>query len=417
MKTKLKLFAAVLGASLLLGGGWLAYRHFSGGHAESHAELYYCPMHPDYTSPKPGDCPICNMHLVKKEAAPQAKDVYYCPMHPDYTSDKPGDCPICNMHLVKKEGGAAQGERKVKFYRNPMNPEVTSPTPMKDEMGMDYVPVYDDAGGSAVPSHGIVDISPEKQQLIGLKTGAAAYRRLARTIRAPGRVAYDPELYMAITEYREAAAARERIDKNGWSEAKERASAVADAAKLRLLQLGVSVEQIEEAGAEPERFENLLLPRERTWVYAQIYEYELAAVKPGQKAVITSRAWPGRDFEGLVRSLDPIVSGETRTLRARIETQNPGLELRPDMYVEARIEIELGTALTVPAGAILNTGEKELVFVMKADGVFEPREVRTGRRDEENVEVRSGVSKGEKVVTSANFLIDSESRMRAALGN
>lgn len=406
---------AAAALALLLGGGYFAYRHYHGGHAESHAELYYCPMHPDYTSPKPGECPICNMFLVKKESAPK-KDVYYCPMHPEVVSDKPGDCPICNMHLIKKEP-AAGGDREVSFYRNPMNPEITSPVPMKDEMGMDYIPVYADGGGSKVDGYGVVSLTPEKQQLIGLKTGSAAYRRLAKTVGLPARVAYDPELYRAISEYREAVAARDRMKGGAWPDAGERAEALVAAARLRLLQLGFSQEQLEEAGADPGRFENLLLPRESVWVYAQVYEYDAAAVRPGQRAVITSRAWPGKEFDGVVRSIDPIVSGETRTLRARIETENPGLELRPEMYVEARVEAELGTALTVPAGAVLNTGEREILFVMTGDGVFEPREVRTGRRDDSHVEVRSGVSEGEKVVTSANFLIDSESRMRAALGN
>ncbi|MDQ7773151.1 MAG: heavy metal-binding domain-containing protein [Elusimicrobiales bacterium] len=410
------LAAAALGAVLLLGGGYAAWRHYAGGHAHAQAELYYCPMHPDVTSDRPGDCPICNMHLVKKEAPAPRKDLYYCPMHPDVTSDRPGDCPICNMHLVKKEP-AAGGEREVKFYRNPMNPEITSPVPMKDEMGMDYIPVYGDGGGSGVPGHGVVTLTPEKQRMIGLKTGAAAWRRLARTINAPGKVAYDPDLYRAVAEYREAAAARDRMKESDWPDARERAAALAGAARLRLLQLGLGEDQLKEAERDPERFENLLLPRETAWVYAQVYEYDSAAVKPGQKAVIRSRAWPGRDFRGVVRSLDPIVSGETRTLRARIETGNPDLALRPEMYVEVRIEAELGTALTVPAGAVLDTGEKELVFVMKDGGVFEPREVRTGRRGGDHVEVRSGISAGEKVVTSANFLIDSESRMRAALGD
>jgi Cu(I)/Ag(I) efflux system membrane fusion protein len=371
---------AGLAAVLLLGGG-IAYRHFHGGPAHEQAEIYYCPMHPDYTSPKPGDCPICNMHLVKKEAAPA-------------------------------------GERKIKFYRNPMNPAVTSMTPAKDEMGMDYVPVYEDeAAGPAVAGRGKVAITPEKQQLIGLKTGKAAYRDLTSTVRASGKVAYDPDLYRAMSEYREALAAHAKIKGGSWQEATDRAKAVVDAARLKLRQMGIDDEHLDSMTTTADPHGNLLLPEDKVWVYAQIYEYESAAVKPGQAAVITSRAYPGREFAGVVRSLDPIFSEETRTLRARIEVENPGRELRSEMYVEAAIKAYLGAALTVPVTAVLNTGEKELVFVMTGEGAFEPRAVKTGRRSEDYAEVLGGLRAGEKVVTSANFIVDSESRMKAALGD
>lgn len=373
---------AGLAALLLLGGGLTAYRHFHAGHgAQAQAEIYYCPM------------------------------------HPDYTADRPGDCPICGMNLVKKESPSA-AERKVKFYRNPMNPAVTSKVPMKDEMGMDYVPVYEDGpGGTAVEGRGAVSLTPEKQRMIGLKTEKAAYRNLSKTVRASGKVAYDPDLYRAISEYREARDAYEKIKDGSWQEAADRAKAVVDSSKLKLRQLGIGAEQLAEVDKDPARYDNLLVAGDKVWVYAQVYEYEAAAVKPGQAAVITSRAYPGREFSGTVRSVDPIFSEETRTLRARIEAQNPGGELRSEMYVEAAIKAYLGAALAVPVTAVLNTGEKEIAFVQTGEGTFEPREVKTGRRTEQYAEVISGLKAGEKVVTSANFMIDSESRMKAALGN
>ena len=373
---------AGLAALLLLGGGWTAYRHFHAGHgAQARAELYYCPM------------------------------------HPDYTSDKPGECPICGMNLVKKESPAA-AERGVKFYRNPMNPAVTSKVPMKDEMGMDYIPVYEEGpAGAAVEGRGAVALTPEKQRMIGLKTEKAAYRNLSKTVRASGKVAYDPDLYRAISEYREAQAAYEKIKDGSWQEAADRARAVVDSAKLKLRQLGIGPEQLAEVDKDPARYDNLLVAGDKVWVYAQVYEYEAASVKPGQAAVITSRAYPGREFSGTVRSVDPIFSEETRTLRARIEAENPGGELRSEMYVEAAIKAYLGAALAVPVTAVLNTGEKEIAFVQKGEGTFEPREVKTGRRTEDYAEIISGLRAGEKVVTSANFMIDSESRMKAALGD
>lgn len=380
MKRKI-LIIAIVGLALL-GGGITAYRHFHGGHgAHSQTEIYYCPMHPDYTSDKPGNCPICGMHLVKRETA-------------------------------------APKVRAVKFYRSPMNPSVTSPKPMKDEMGMDYVPVYEDMGGRpSVAGRGTVSLTPEKQQMIGLKTDKAAYRPLSKTVRASGKVAYDPDLYRAISEYRESKAAYEKIKSSSWQEAIDRAKAVVDASKLKLRQMGIGEEQLNSIDKNPESYDNLLLAEDKVWVYAQIYEYESASVKPGQKAAITSGAYPGREFSGTVRSIDPIFSEETRTLRARIETDNPGRELRSEMYVEVAIKSDLGTVLTVPVSAVLNTGEKEIAFVMKDAGTFEPRDVKTGRRNADYVEILSGLRAGEKVVTSANFMVDSESRMKAALGN
>jgi len=384
MNRTTSIFMAALAAALLIGGGWTAWRHFHVGHAQAQAEVYYCPMHPDYTADRPGDCPICGMHLVKREATPPAP----------------------------------AGERKVKFYRNPMNPSVTSKTPMKDEMGMDYVPVYEDeAAGPAVAGRGPVNISPEKQQLIGLRTGKAAYRTIARTVRASGTVAYDPDLYRAINEYKEALAAYKKIQEGGWQEAVDRAKAVVDSSKMKLRQMGFGDEHLAEAEKDPKHYENLLLPEDEVWVYAQVYEYESASVKPGQKAVVTTSAYPGKEFPGVVRSLDPIFSADTRTLRARIETENPGRELRSEMYVEAAIKAESASVLAVPAGAILNTGEKEIVFVMKDEGAFEPREIKSGRRNDDYAEVLSGLRAGETVVTSANFIVDSESRMKAAIGN
>ncbi|MDD5210183.1 MAG: efflux RND transporter periplasmic adaptor subunit [Elusimicrobiales bacterium] len=377
-----KAFISGIIALALLGGGLASYRHFHSGHgAQAQAGIYYCPMHPDYTSDRPGDCPICGMHLVKKERT-------------------------------------APAERKVRFYRNPMNPAVTSKVPMKDEMGMDYLPVYEEeAGKASVAGRGTVSLTPEKQRMIGLKTEKAAYRTLSKTVRASGKVAYDPDLYRAISEYRESLASYEQIKAGTWQEAIDRAKAVVESSKIKLRQLGIGEEQLESMRKTPGEYDNLLIAGEKVWIYAQIYEYESASVKPGQRAAITSRAYPGREFTGVVRSVDPIFSEETRTLRARIETDNPGGELRSEMYVEAVIKAELGTMLAVPVSAVLNTGENEIAFVMKDEGTFEPREVRTGRRNDDYAEIVSGLRAGEKVVTSANFMIDSESRMKAALGN
>ncbi len=375
----IKKIFVVLTALALLGAGAAAFRHYRGHGAQAGA---------------------------------QQKEIYYCPMHPNYTSDKPGDCPICGMHLVKKET-AAPAKKKILVYRNPMNPEITSKVPMKDEMGMDYIPVYE--GGdvpAAVDGRSKVKLDDGKRQLIGVKTAPVGYRNLGRVIRAPGKVAYDPALYQAISEYREALAAREKVKGSSWPDVIERADALAAASELRLRQLGASPEQLAPDKDRPVDT-SLLLPSAKAWVYAQIYEYEIGLVKPGLPAYATATAWPGEVFKAELKAIDPILSAETRTLRVKAEVANPDLKLKPEMYVELMIRADLGIKLAAPNSAILNTGERELVFVEKNEGEFEPRAVKAGLRADGYTEILSGLKAGEKVVTSANFLVDSESRLKA----
>ncbi len=328
---------------------------------------------------------------------PAAAVKYHCPMHPAYVSDKPGDCPICGMKLVPME---SEGEKKPLYYRNPMRADVTSLVPMKDAMGMDYVPVFaDESAASPVPGRAAVSVSADREQLIGVRTGPVSLRPLHHAIRASARVAYDPDLYNALADYREAL--------RGGGEALVRAT------RLRLRQFGLSDPQIVVAAkGDPS---NLLAEDSGTvWVYAQIYADEASLVKAGQRAEITSSSLAGRTLTGRVAAVDRIVDAETRTLKARIEVPNTENLLRPEMFVEALIHVDLGTRLAVPEEAVIRTGERDIVFVRSAPGRHEPREIRIGREAEDFYEVLSGVSDGEEVVTSANFLIDSESRLKAA---
>ena len=166
-----------------------------------------------------------------KKSEEAVKDLYFCPMHPDFTSDKPGSCSICGMSLVKKESPEKR-EKKLLYYRNPMNPEVTSPVPMKDEMGMDYVPVYEEETGGGETG---VYISPAKQQLIGVKKEKVEKRHLTYEIRTVGRVAYDPELYVAQQEYLQALKVKGSTGDSSISLVKEQMQAFLEAAEQKLL--------------------------------------------------------------------------------------------------------------------------------------------------------------------------------------
>lgn len=354
-----------------------------------------------------------------KTGGAEAAAVYYCPMHPDFRSDKPGECGICGMDLVKAEPSpdlpVSKKERKVLYYRNPMDPKVMSHEPMKDSMGMDYVPVYEEE--SAPTGQEGVYISPERQQLIGVAAEEARYRNLTRIIRAAGKIAYDPDLYNAQVEYLEALRAGEKAVNSAIPEIASNSKALISSARLRLTLLGLGNEQIKELERKNEVSENLLLgePGRSLWMYAEVYEYESGMVKTGQAVDVYSKAFPDKIFNGAVRSIASVLNPDTRTVRVRVELDNPGSLLKPEMFVNADIKVNLGNVLSVPKEAVMDTGTEQLVFIDRGDGYFSAKKVKLGRPADDYYEIVSGLRPGERVVTSANFLVDSESRLKSAL--
>ena len=357
----------------------------------------------------------------KKEGA-----VYYCPMHPTYTSDHPGDCPICNMKLVAKPSPG--GQRKILYYRHPMGQPDISPVPKKDTMGMDYIPVYEDESRgipSQVRGHATVPIPPEKQQLIGVKLGKVEKSVLAKEIRTVGRVAYDPVLYTAQQEFLAAVQSLKKAKGGPYHEPLERTESFVASIKLRLRILGMSEEEIAELETNALQDQNLILPggpsggplssvQNFVWVYATIYEHEISWIRVGTEIKVLSPAFPEKEFSGKVVAADPILDAQTRSIRIRARVSNPEGILKPEMYVDVYFKAEAGEGLVVPKEAVLFTGERNLVFVSSKENYFEPREVKLGAETGNFYEVKSGLAVGESVVVSGNFLIDSESRLQAA---
>jgi Cu(I)/Ag(I) efflux system membrane fusion protein len=359
--------------------------------------------------------------LGRRFAAPPAAPVpsspavsaklYQCSMHPQIISDKPGKCPICGMNLEPVEESTAEvtpaaKQHKILFYRHPMRPDVTSPTPRKDEMGMDYIPVYEEemtgAAETGVPGHGSFTLSAERQQLIGVTRGRVDIRELTLKIRTVGTVAYDPDLYQALIEYRNILN-------------REAGENIVKAGALKLRQMGLSEElirQFAEAKTDPK---TLLLPGKEVWVYARIFEYELDLVHTGQSVEVSIPSLPGRTYTAKIIGLDSVLDAMTRTVRARVLVETPDESLRPETFVHVKLEVPLGKKLSVPFDAVLDTGEHQIVFAVKGAGTFEPRSAKLGRQADGFYEVLSGLEEGEEVVTSANFLIDSESRFRSAV--
>jgi membrane fusion protein, copper/silver efflux system len=383
-------------------------------------------------------------HTPNQAATHEAhKQLYHCPMHPTYVADQPGKCPICGMDLV------------------PFTPEDQDPQ---------------SSGG--IPDHTTVKISPEKQQLIGVKTDKVISRALAKTIRANGRITYaepglatintrfagwidklfvnaigqlvkpgdplfsiySPELVSAQQEYLLALEAT----KTKTPELFSNAEALLKATKQKLLSWNISEEQINEIAQQgkPSRtltinslYQGFITKKEveagqyimagallyqiadlnTVWVETQIYEYELPYIKIGAEADIELTAYPNEHRTGSVTYIYPTLNPETRTIKLRIELPNPDYKLKIDMYGIVNLKMDLGTKLAVPVEAVLDSGTRQIVFITQPDGLFEPREVKLGARVNDYYEVLSGISENELVVTSGNFLIDSESRLKASM--
>jgi len=378
---------------------------------------------------------------------------------------------------------APLAERRILFYRSPMDPKVTSPTFRKDEMGMDYLPVFaDEAASEAAPVGGqaTVDIDPARQQLIGLTTAEATVGPVGGAWRTVGRVAvdetrvrhvnvkvpgfveriwvnfvgkpvkrgdplfdvYSPELFSAQQEYllalrtRGSLSARGPLGSDGEAlvEAARRKMALWDVPAKELERLertgdptktltfyspvaGVVTKKdvVEgaklEAGAMPYEIVDL----STVWVLADVYESELRYVKEGMPATLTPNAFPDRELQGQVLFVDPLMDPQTRTVKVRLAFANPGGDLRPEMFGEVVLHGTPREGLRIPQDAVLDSGTEKLVFVAAGGGKLQPRKVHLGSSSGGMVEVVAGVAPGERVVTRANFLVDSESKLRAAL--
>ncbi len=374
------------------------------------------------------------------------------------------------------------GEREILYYRNPMNPAITSPVPAKDEMGMDYIPVYADEENGADEPAGTVKIDPVIVQNIGVRVAKVERRDLAHTLTALGKVdlderhlarlhpktsgwierlridetgtqverdeillsLYSPELVAAEREFLVALANWESLGENAPQESRRTARALLDSARERLELLDVPPHQIKELertrkimrtlhihspftgtvmhiGAREGQYVTpkdelyLIADLSRVWVYVDVYEDELPWVKVGDPAEMRVRAVPGRVFQGKVTFIYPMMNERSRTNRVRLEFDNREGLLKPGLFADVRLQAGAREGvLVIPTEAVVRSGEREQVFVVRAPGKFEPREVRLGVESEGWVEVLEGLSEGDEIVTSAQFLIDSESKLKEA---
>jgi len=422
----------------------------------------------------------------------ERKILYYRnPMNPEVTSPAPmKDSMGMDYVPVYADEGKPQGERKVLFYRNPMNPEVTSPVPMKDPMGMDYIPVYEDETQQAP---GTVRISPEKIQMIGVRSEQVAARRLDRVIRTVGRVdpvenrsfvittkvpgwiellyvdrtdqmvtkgqklveLYSPDLITAQEEYLLALKGLNDLEASPYPEVRKGAESLLDAARQRLRYWDISEDQIDllrktgkvrrtmtiSAPATGSVTEKMIVEGQKiepgeplfkiidhsiVWVYGEVYEYEMPYIKVGQTAKLSPAYSPDEAYTGKIEHIYshlgsirylPDSATEVRTAKVRFVLPNRGHKLKFGMYLNIELAVNIArSAVAVPDSAVLDSGQKQIVIVDRRDGTFEPREVVFGGKADGYYQITKGIKKGEWVVTSANFLLDSESNLKAAVG-
>jgi Cu(I)/Ag(I) efflux system membrane fusion protein len=369
------------------------------------------------------------------------------------------------------EGTSSKGERKILYYRNPMGAPDTSPVPKKDSMGMDYIPVYADE----VDDPNTVKVSLDKIQRTGVKTVKVGSLPISRSVRAVGMVEHDETLLTTVTVRSEGYVEELFVDKTGqhvkrgeplfriYSPQLQLAQAdfiiamraegrrgtdankALEGAMLRLRNLGVPqsrIEEIRKTGANPRTLDwpspaggdviekkiingqrlmagdelYRIADHSRVWVIADVAESDIAAIKVGMPATVTLRALPAEPVEGKVTFVYPVLKPETRTVAVRIELANPEGLLKPAMYADVVFHAAGEAPVTaVPDSAVIDAGTRQVVLIAKGDGRFEPRAVKLGRRGDGYVEILEGVAEGEEVVTSATFLIDAESNLRAAL--
>lgn len=360
-----------------------------------------------------------------------------------------------------------QGKRRILYYKNPMGHPDTSPVPKKDSMGMDYLPVYE----GEEDDRGAVKVSADRIQKLGVRTEAVATRPLTRTIRATGTVHFHEGGQVYVTTRFDAWVEKLVVPHTGDRVSRGQVLAELYSFDLyrvqvehfnlgprpiqtgpsqalgplaRLHNLGIADEDIQRIlkSGRPSRTVPLRAPIDgvvmekkaiegmraapgemlfrivdlsTVWIIAEVFEQDLADIALGQTADATLLAYPGRRFPGKVTFIYPMMTAATRTARVRIELPNSDGALMPDMYGTVAIASGATSALAIPDSAVIDSGMRRVVLVEKAEGRFEPREVKTGRRGDGYVAVLEGLNEGEKVVVAANFLIDAESNLKSAL--
>ena len=452
------LFVLLLAAVFLAGHGygrWYGKGAAAGAAPEGRRKiLYYIdPMHPSYKSDKPGIAPDCGMKLVPvyeggqmdEEQAPtlsgKRKIAYYRdPQDPKYTSDKPGLNPETGNELEPVYADAASSAPPGAIYVSPERQQL---------IGVQYGVAEITRGVYAIRAVGRIALDETRvarvhsriegwidQVYVNFVGQQVQKGQSLLTVYSPEMVATQQELLLALKS-------KDLMKSSSLRSALANSDSLLAATRKRLELWELSEDQIQEVARTGKPITNVTLhapmtgyviarnafPKQRitpdtelyaivdlsrVWVMADVFEYEAPRVRLGQRATISLSYVPGRPIPAHVSYIQPQVDPVSRTLKIRLEAENPNLLLKPDMYVDVELRVDMPPRITVPADAVLDSGLKRTVFVDRGNGFLEPREVETGERTGDRIEIRKGLRVGERIVTSGNFLIDSESQLQLA---
>ena len=463
MKPSKRFFAtgALVGA-MILGGVWVAGCQAKVAAKAKASQKWHCPMHPEIIKDAPGDCPICGMKLVpveeeahtaaiaaeaisKKSGGPRKILFYRSPMGTSETSPVP-----------KKD---SMGMDFVPVYEDEAPPiapgpegfsAVTIDSEKRQLLGLKTVEVRRGAFQTSIRTVGRVMYDERLVHHVHTRYEAYVEEILAdftgKRVRKGDVLArvYSPELYATQQEYLLALKALRSLGDSSVPSAAQGARELLEAARQRLLLWQISAADIEalEKRGEPSRTLNVYAPisgyvtgrtayhgmkvmpadslfdiadLSRVWIIADIYEYELPRLSVGQHAAMTLSYWPGRVWNASVTYVYPSLDEKTRTAKVRLESENPAGELKPEMFADVTIHGKTRDVLQVPDDAVMDSGTRKIVFLSAGEGKLVPREIKTGDHGSGIYEVTAGLVEGDLVVRGANFLVDSESRLKAAI--
>lgn len=443
----------------------------SGANAKpADVDYYTCTMHPSVKKQNPTDkCPICSMDLtpvMKKGGSTGGNvDYYTCTMHPSVKKQSPTDkCPICSMDLtpVMKKGDAVHQHSERGTGTN-QTAEVTVPAGGDDkpteftvsverqqQIGVTYATIEKHPFRHTIRAVGMV--AYDKQRHWDYVTRVEGYvKKLFVFSRgelvekdAPILAIYSPDLLTTQNEFVEILKMRDEAKAKGGKAVLDSTERLVESTKQRLHLWNISDEQIAELEKTRKAQETLTLSSpfkgvvqdigvdqgrkvmngdhlvdiadlSVVWVWAQFYQDELPMLKKGLSVTISTSSYLGEKLNGTISVIDPFINDALRMGRVRIDVENADLRLRPDMYVDVELSMDMGEGIAVPVPAVLPTGLHNIIFVDKGGGKLEPRFIELGRKYGDYYEVKSGLKESERIVTSANFLIDAEAKVQGAL--